>query len=89
MPTLLSLMGLRSPRTVEGTDLSGLALGRGGSGPDAAYLQGMGTTAAWQDGTEWRAMRDKQYTYGIYRRDGRELLFDNIADPYQMKGPPE
>jgi arylsulfatase A-like enzyme len=85
MPTLLSLMGLRSPRTVEGTDLSGLALGRGRSEPDAAYLQGMGTTAAWQDGTEWRAMRDKQYTYGIYRRDGRELLFDNIADPCQMK----
>lgn len=85
MPTLLSMLGLRSPKTVEGTDLSGIALGTGKTEPDAAYMQGMGTTAAWKDGTEWRAMRDKQYTYGVYRRDGRELLFDRIADPYQLK----
>jgi arylsulfatase A-like enzyme len=48
-------------------------------------MQGMGTTAAWQDGTEWRAMRDGRYTYAIYRRDRSELLFDNVADPYQTK----
>jgi hypothetical protein len=45
----------------------------------------MGTTAAWQDGTEWRALRDERYTYAIYRRDRSELLFDNVADPHQLK----
>ena len=54
-------------------------------GPEAVYMRGMGTTAAWQDGTEWRAMRDDRYTYAIYRRDRSELLFDNVADPYQLK----
>jgi arylsulfatase A-like enzyme len=85
MPTLLSALGLPVPRAVEGSDLSGNLLGRSTRGPEAVYMQGMGTTAAWQDGTEWRAVRDAQYTYAIYRRDRSELLFDNAADPYQMK----
>ena len=85
MPTLLGALGLPVPRAVEGADLSGTLLGRSGRGPESAYMQGMGTTAAWQDGTEWRALRDGQYTYAIYRRDRSELLFDDTADPYQMK----
>ncbi len=85
MPTLLSLMGLPIPRSVEGTDLSRHALGQGGSGPDAAHMQGMGTTAAWQDGTEWRGVRDHEYTYGIYRRDSSEVLFHNFRDPFQLR----
>jgi arylsulfatase A-like enzyme len=84
MPTLLSLLGLPVPRSAEGADLSGHALGKGGGTPEAAHLQGMGTTAAWADGTEWRAVRDNEYTYGIYRRDGSELLFNHRRDPYQM-----
>ncbi len=85
MPTLLSLMGLPTPRDVEGMDLSHLALGKQGPEPDAAFLQGTGTTAAWRDGHEWRAVRDKRFTYAIYRRDRAELLFDNRNDPLQMK----
>jgi arylsulfatase A-like enzyme len=85
MPTLLSLMNLPTPRSVEGADLSRHALGQGGNGPDAAHLQGMGTTAAWTDGTEWRGLRDHEYTYAVYRRDGRELLFHHRSDPYQMR----
>ncbi len=85
MPTLLSMMNLSSPRGAEGSDLSAHAMGKGGAEPDAAYLQGMGTTAAWQDGTEWRAVRDHQFTYAVYRRDGSELLFDNYRDPYQLR----
>ena len=85
MPTLLSLMHLPVPEAVEGTDLSAHALGNGGSAPDAAHMQGMGTTAAWTDGTEWRAMRDHEFTYAIYRRDRRELLFNHRKDPYQLR----
>jgi arylsulfatase A-like enzyme len=86
MPTLLSLLGLPVPDEVEGMDLSRRALGRqGGPGlePEAAFMQGMGATAVFEDGHEWRALRSKQHTYAVYRADHSELLFDNRADPYQ------
>jgi len=59
-------------------------LGKDGAEPDSALLQGMGHTYLWQDGFEWRALRDKTYTYARYLRDGHELLFDNVADPLQQ-----
>jgi arylsulfatase A-like enzyme len=85
MPTILSLMDLNVPKDVEGMDLSHCALGRKGPGPKAAFLQNTGACAAWENGHEWRALRDKRYTYAIYRVDKAELLFDNRNDPYQMK----
>ena len=84
MPTILSLMDLQVPEGVEGMDLSQCALGSGGDEPQAAFLQNTGACAAWEDGHEWRALRDKQYTYAVYRVDKSELLFDNKNDPYQM-----
>jgi arylsulfatase A-like enzyme len=83
MPTLLGLCGRKSPAAVEGMDLSALTLGRQGPEPEFALLQGMGHTYLWNDGFEWRALRDKQYTYARYLRDGKELLFDNVEDPLQ------
>jgi arylsulfatase A-like enzyme len=84
MPTLLGLLDLPIPDGVEGMDLSHCALGQDGPEPEAALLQGMGATAVWEDGHEWRGLRSKRYTYATYRIDGAELLFDNVADPYQM-----
>jgi len=84
MPTLLGLAGRTIPRAVEGMNLSHIALGRDGPRPDAALLQGMGHTHLWKDGFEWRALRDDRHTYARYLRDGRELLFDNAADPLQQ-----
>jgi arylsulfatase A-like enzyme len=84
MPTLLGLMGLPIPSRVEGTNLAHLAAGQAGPEPEFAFLQNTGACAAWQDGYEWRAVRDKRYTYAKYRVDGKELLFDNADDPYQM-----
>lgn len=48
-------------------------------------LQGRGHTCLWQDGFERRALRDKQFTFARDRRDGKELLFDNHADPLQLR----
>ncbi|MGE4286327.1 MAG: sulfatase [Phycisphaerae bacterium] len=84
MPTMLGLLGVAIPSRVEGDDLSHLALGDEGYEPEFALLQNTGACAAWTDGYEWRAIRDKQYTYAMYKVDGKELLFDNDADPYQM-----
>jgi len=84
MPTLLGLAGRQIPKAVEGTDLSNLAEGKDNAEPEAALLQGMGHTYQWQDGFEWRALRDKTFTYARYLRDGHELLFDHAADPLQQ-----
>lgn len=83
MPTLLGLVNLPIPPAVEGMDLSHLALGKPGPDPDAALLQGMGHTYLWRNGYEWRALRTERYTYAVYLSDGKEYLFDNIADPLQ------
>ena len=83
MPTLLALMNLPVPAEVEGMDLSHVAFGNEGAEPEAAFMQGMGACAIFEDGHEWRALRSKQYTYAIYRIDSSEYLFDNVNDPYQ------
>ena len=85
MPTILGLCRQKIPQAVEGMDLSHLALGRKGPEPEFALLQGMGHTFLWIDGFEWRAIRDKQYTYARYLKDGKELLFDNKNDPMQSE----
>ena len=85
LPTLLALLGLEPPPGMEGMDLSHWALGQTGPEPAAALMQICGATAAWEDGHEWRGLRDKQYTYAIYRVDGKEQLFDHRADPYQLQ----
>jgi arylsulfatase A-like enzyme len=84
MPTLLGLTGQPVPPEVEGCDLSQVAAGADGPEPPFAFLQNTGACAAWEDGHEWRAVRTKQYTYAMYKVDGTELLFDNLADPYQL-----
>jgi arylsulfatase A-like enzyme len=85
MPTLLAMAGLPIPPKVEGMDLSRCAFGKPGPEPEAAFMQNTGACAIWQDGYEWRALRDKRHTYAIYRKDGKELLFDNAADPFQLR----
>lgn len=90
LPTLLGLCGLAdmTPREVEGMDLSHLAIGRAGPEPEAALLMNTGACASWEDGHEWRGLRDRQFTYAILRGSERlprkEVLFDNVSDPYQM-----
>ncbi len=84
MPTILGLAGLPVPETVEGMDLSNTCLGEPGQEPDFAFLQGMGHTYLWRNGHEWRAVRDKRFTYARYLVDGKEYLFDNLNDPQQM-----
>jgi arylsulfatase A-like enzyme len=84
MPTLLSLMDMPIPEEVEGMDLSHIALGGQGEEPEMAFLQGMGHTYLWKDGFEWRAVRNKSFTYARYLVDGKELLFNHRMDPLQV-----
>ena len=83
-PTLLGLAGLgkKIPEEMEGMDLSHVIYKQKGIEPDFAFMQGMGHTYQWKDGYEWRAVRDKRYTYAVYLRDGTEAFFDRESDPF-------
>jgi arylsulfatase A-like enzyme len=84
LPTLAGLAGLQAASDVEGMDLSERVQGRAGPEPEVALMQGCGATARWEDGHEWRAVRDKRFTYAVFKLDDKELLFDRAADPYQI-----
>ncbi len=84
MPTILGMLGQPIPAGVEGMDCSALARGEDGAEPEAAFLQNTGACAIWEDGYEWRGLRNKRYTYARYLRDNSEYLFDNTVDPYQL-----
>lgn len=84
MPTLCGLLDLPVPEAAEGLNLAHLCRGQAGPAPEAVLMQGSGAVAAWDDGHEWRAIRDASHTYAVYRVDRRELLFNHRDDPYQL-----
>jgi arylsulfatase A-like enzyme len=88
MPTLLSLCGAEAPGTVDGTDLSAVALGRRGRQRDAVLMADYVSHWDYFDtGTnwpEWRAVRTRTHTYAKWLAEGREELYHNLDDPCQM-----
>jgi arylsulfatase A-like enzyme len=86
MPTLLSLMDLPVPSEVEGYNFKDVLLGKPvADEPKGSLMMCTGATAIFEDGHEWRGLRTRQYTYAVYLVDKKEFLFDNNADPLQMK----
>ncbi|MCC8074009.1 MAG: sulfatase [Clostridiales bacterium] len=83
MPTLLSMMNLPVPDTAQGTDISE-NIANGTIAENNCLLMGTGPTAIYGNGKEWRGIRSRKYTYAVYKIDGKEFLFDNINDPYQL-----
>jgi arylsulfatase A-like enzyme len=86
MPTLLSLVRVGIPQSVEGLDYS--AHLRGGPDPsDSAALltcvQPFGEFNAVNGGKEYRGLRTARHTY-VRDLNGPWLLFDNETDPAQM-----
>lgn len=100
MPTLLSVMGMEIPDTVQGTDLSAGMLGEKGEVPEIAFLACYPGRDVFleafknvnQDATSkgWRAARTTRYTYvvhaGYWPDDKKTMryLYDNEEDPYQL-----
>ncbi len=87
MPTLLSLCGLPVPQSVEGRDFSAAIRGEAAvDGEMSAFLQV--PAPYWilrtQGIPEYRGVRTRQYTYAR-NIHGPWLLFDNEADPYQLR----
>jgi arylsulfatase A-like enzyme len=90
LPTLLGLVGVGIPRTVEGEDLSPVI--RSGRESDrAALYMGVAPFVAREFGREYRAIRTSRYTY-VRNLEGPWMLFDDQKDPCQMNnlvGKPE
>ncbi len=88
LPTLCGLTGMRTPGEVDGVDLSPVILGKSKDIRDEVLIGNY--TSHWdffQTGTrwpEWRGVRTKRYTYCQWLT-GKEELYDDIEDPYQMK----
>jgi arylsulfatase A-like enzyme len=88
MPTLLSLMGIDIPNTIEGTDLSRFITGNTTEPePDSVLIEVITPCARVQDRTgmrAWRGVRTKRYTYARFREEDW-ILIDNKLDPYQRR----
>ena len=87
-PTLANLCGVEVPGIVNGRNLAAPVVGRRGQDPDAVLM--MNFVSHWDfpetqtEWPEWRGIRTKDYTYCRWL-NGPEELYDNVADPYQMR----
>lgn len=86
MPTLLGLMGVSVPSTVEGKDLSHAVLGTEGEEPESVLILNPApfSEAFRAQLPEWRGVRARRYTY-VRTLEGPWLLYDNRDDPYQLR----
>lgn len=100
MPTLLGLMDIKIPDTVQGTDVSAGMLGNDQNVPEVAFLAGYPGRDVFLEAFKkanlepttkgWRAARTTRYTYVIHAGYWPEdintvrYLYDNVEDPYQL-----
>jgi arylsulfatase A-like enzyme len=99
LPTLFGLMGLPVPSGVEGTDLSGIFVGKRVKDPTSSFLLCACAATTW--GGRWtdlaisgrgfpagfmrpyRGIRTQIHTY-VRDRSGPWFLYNNEKDPYQL-----
>jgi arylsulfatase A-like enzyme len=83
-PTLLSLCGVKVPRDMQGSDLSGVVLGQTDRGPDSVFFQIFVPFAG--DGTPhpWRGVRTGRYMYARTQKEPW-VLYDLEKDPFERK----
>ncbi len=87
LPTLLGLCGAPIPDTVEGVDFSPHLRGERTMDDGGAYLACYRPFHQWtyaMGAKDYRGLRTERYTYAR-SHDGPYVLFDNEADPYQLR----
>jgi arylsulfatase A-like enzyme len=83
-PTLCGLAGIPAPKSCMGRDLSGVILGEHASASDGIVVMNMmDGDSNNREAMGYRAVRTLTHTYAV-AFDGRWLLYDNVADPYQQ-----
>jgi arylsulfatase A-like enzyme len=86
-PTLCGLARIPIPKHCRGHDLSGVMRGETGDhAPEMVFLMNQQGPPDRQEVNvqTYRGVRTATHTYAI-QFDGRWCLYDNLADPYQMK----
>lgn len=85
-PTLLSLLGVEAPETMQGTDLAAVLRGESSEGPRSSFLMDIfAVDQGFAMGVnEWRGVRTQRHTYACWRDGACWVLYDNLADPYQL-----
>lgn len=81
LPTLLGLLDIPCPGTVEGLDLSEGVRSKIFQGPESTLACAIAPFGRYH-GRPWRAAITRQHTYARNLK-GPWLLYDNIADPFQ------
>ncbi len=87
MPTLLGLCDVPITAGVEGADHAPLLRGEERDGDGAALIACYAPFGEWtrkSGGREYRGVRTRRHTY-VRDLDGPWLLYDNEADPFQMR----
>lgn len=86
MPTLLGLCNIQIPASAEGTDFSGVLKGDKKDRVEHTLISCVIPFGQWtrnNGGREYRGIVTTRYTY-VKDLRGPWLLFDNLADPYQL-----
>lgn len=84
-PTLCGLAGIQVPNSCQGRDLSAVMRGERQRPSEAVMIMNEDTGDRNDpEAVGYRGVRTLTHTYAV-ARDGRWLLYDNVADPYQQK----
>ena len=86
-PTLCGLAGIPVPQHCQGRDMSGVMRGHASLHPSEGVIvmsERGGASMEENDIPSYRGIRTATHTYAIIE-DGRWCLYDNVADPFQMK----
>lgn len=89
LPTLATIAGTKASSGIDGRDLSAVVRGAAQSSDREAVLIA-NYSSHWDyfhsewPWPEWRGVRTRRHTY-VKWLSGREELFDNSVDPYQME----
>lgn len=87
-PTLCGLAGIKIPAACQGDDFSPNLHGERGPDPSSQLIMHVGRkprkATSKNDADFFRGVRGKRFTYTV-NGDGPWQLFDNEADPYQLK----
>ncbi len=83
VPTMLGLCGVKQPRQIQGTDLSGYLTGRSQKTPDSVFFQIFGPFRG--DGTQfsWRGVRTHDHMYAR-TENSPWVFYDLKKDPFEM-----
>ena len=86
LPTLLGMSGTTIPTGLDGEDITDVILGKEEDNRKASLVTCVQPFGQWKrnrGGKEFRGLITKTHTYAE-DLDGKWLLFDNAADPYQL-----